>query len=271
MDNLYRAKEMYYIDMTNGDLELLRNSKHILENPGFSSNIINIIGKPINIALDNLPGEVKEKINKIAKHSTLKALKYAMYSLKKQSNSRPRNFEHKAAAALSGAAGGFFGLSSLAIELPVSTMIILRSIADIARSEGEDLRIPEAALQCLEVFALGENSGGTRKQRIGYYGIRAILANEIAGASAHIASKGLSLKNAPAFINLVNIISARFGITISEKVAAQALPVIGAVGGGMINALFMEHFQNLAKGHFSIRRLERKYGTDSVKRSYLSI
>ena len=39
----------------------------------------------------------------------------------------------------SGAAGGAFGLATLPLELPVSTVIMLRSIADIAISEGEDL------------------------------------------------------------------------------------------------------------------------------------
>jgi hypothetical protein len=38
---------------------------------------------------------------------------------------------------------------------------MLRSIADIARSEGEDLSDPEAALSCVEVFALG---GPVRRQ-----------------------------------------------------------------------------------------------------------
>ena len=48
---------------------------------------------------------------------------------------------------------------TLPIELPVSTIIMLRSIADIARSEGEDLSDPESALSCVQVFALGGRSG----------------------------------------------------------------------------------------------------------------
>src|ERR1700746_681884 len=72
-------------------------------------------------------------------------------------SSPPANsqFLHRALATASGAAGGTFGLAALPVELPVSTTIMLRSIADIARSEGEDLSDPEAALACVEVFALG--------------------------------------------------------------------------------------------------------------------
>jgi hypothetical protein len=59
---------------------------------------------------------------------------------------------------VSGAVGGFFGLPALALELPVSTTLLLRAIADIARSEGEPIKSTESRLACLEVFALGGNS-----------------------------------------------------------------------------------------------------------------
>jgi hypothetical protein len=48
----------------------------------------------------------------------------------------------------------------------------------------------------------------------------------------------------------------------------QAAPVIGAIGGSTINVLFTDHFQNVAHGHFTIRRLERIYGVDAVRRRY---
>ncbi len=51
-------------------------------------------------------------------------------------------------------------------------------------------------------------------------------------------------------------IAARFGIVVSEKVAAQAVPILGAVGGAAVNTVFMNHFQSTARAHFTIRRLE---------------
>jgi EcsC protein family len=65
------------------------------------------------------------------------------------------SYLHKALAATSGAVGGSFGLPALPIELLISTVIMLRSIGDVARAEGEDLHDPETALSCLQVFALG--------------------------------------------------------------------------------------------------------------------
>ena len=52
----------------------------------------------------------------------------------------------------------------------------------------------------------------------------------------------------------------RFGLVVSDKVAAGALPILGAVGGATVNVIFMDHFQRVAQAHFALRRLERTYG-----------
>jgi EcsC protein family len=83
--------------------------------------------------------------------------------------------------------------------------------------------------------------------------------------------KGLVDESAPALVRLLIIIAERFGIQVSEKVAAQAIPVIGAAGGAIINMIFIDHFQNMARGHFIVRRLEREYGTEIVKITYRTI
>ena len=45
-----------------------------------------------------------------------------------------------------------------------------------------------------------------------------------------------------------------------EKAAAQLVPVLGAIVGAGVNAVFMQHYQRTAWGHFTIRRLERIEG-----------
>ena len=54
------------------------------------------------------------------------------------------------------------------MELPVTTTIILRSIADIARNEGESISENEVKLACL-VFALGGGSESEILTETGYY------------------------------------------------------------------------------------------------------
>jgi hypothetical protein len=35
--------------------------------------------------------------------------------------------------------------------------------------------------------------------------------------------------------------------------------------------VFINHFQDMARGHFAIRRLERKYGAEVIEREYQAI
>ena len=50
--------------------------------------------------------------------------------------------------------------------------------------------------------------------------------------------------------------------------AVSSVPVIWAAGGAIINVVFVNHFQELARGHFTVRRLERKYGLDVIREEY---
>jgi hypothetical protein len=177
---------------------------------------------------------------------------------------------HKIAAAASGAAGGAFGIAAIGIELPVSTTVILRSIADIAAAAGEDPRELETKLACLLVFALGSNKDASDDAaESGYFAARSALATAVTEASRHLAEKGLSKGTAPALVRLISLIASRFGIVVSQKAAAQMVPVIGAAGGALINTIFISHYQDMARGHFTVRRLERKYGPQAVREAYL--
>ena len=175
---------------------------------------------------------------------------------------------HKALATASGAGGGAFGLPGLAVELPVSTVIMLRSIADIARHEGEDLSSPDATLACLQVFALGGRGGADDASESGYFTVRGVLAKSVTEATRFITERGVVQEGAPILVRFISQIASRFGAVVTQKVAAQAVPVIGAIGGGAVNYVFVEHFQTVAQGHFTVRRLERAYGKDVVQKEY---
>jgi EcsC protein family len=157
---------------------------------------------------------------------------------------------------------------ALSVELPVSTTIMLRSIADIAKSEGENIQHIETKLACLTVFALGGESKGDDAAESGYFAARVAMAGAVSEATKYLAEKGFSKAGAPALVRLVSLISARFGIVVSEKAAMQAVPIIGAASGALINTLFIEHFQNMARGHFVVRRLEKIYGAEPVRLAY---
>jgi hypothetical protein len=63
-------------------------------------------------------------------------------------------------------------------------------------------------------------------------------------------------------------VTSRFGVVVTQKVAAQTVPVVGALGGAAVNYAFIELFQEVARGHFTGRRLERVYGKDVVRIEY---
>lgn len=265
-------------------LEELREAKDILEHQGLAERLTELIGAPIQASLKLLPGAAEQMIYSAVDKSLEKALDLAVTSLGSHDNiarygyqiSRGRLMSHKLLAGLSGAAGGALGGLSVAAELPLSTMLILRSVADIARSQGEDLTQLEARLACLEVLALDPDSRGksnkgaaadakTEDAELGYFAVRIAMGKQISDAAKYVAQHGLADRAAPPLVQLLNVIGKRFGLVVSEKLAAQAIPVIGAVGGALINTYFIGHFQDLARAHFTIRRLEREYSPTAVR------
>jgi uncharacterized YccA/Bax inhibitor family protein len=88
------------------------------------------------------------------------------------------------------------------------------------------------------------------------------------GRRSFIISSGVIKEGAPILLKFVTQVAARFGLVVTQKVAAQALPVVGALGGAAVNYAFIEHFQEVARGHFTVRRLERLYGKDKIRTEY---
>ncbi|RZI84887.1 MAG: EcsC family protein [Rubrivivax sp.] len=250
------------------DIEELRLAKRLLEQPGLVARIGHVVGKPIEKGLAMLPKKWHGVVHDAARRAIEKALDMALWTLDPQPTGASSNGWHKLAVGASGALGGAFGLAALAIELPVSTTLMLRSIADVARSEGEDLSLPETRIECVQVLALGGRSDGDDGAEAGYFAARAAMARAVSDAIRHVAEKGVAQRQAAALVQLIAQVASRFSVNVSEKVMAQAVPVAGAVGGALINTLFMEHFQTMARGHFMIRRLERVHGADEVRRAY---
>lgn len=253
------------------DLDELKQAKLLLENPGLAARITDLIGTPIEKGIELLPENYQAWITAITGDALKKALDVAVGTLDKEKSGVSSDGWHKIMVAVSGAVGGTFGLPALAIELPISTTIMLRSIGDIARSEGEDLSIISARLECLNVFALGGDSESDDATESGYFVVRAALARAVSEAAQHIAEKGLAQEAAPALVKLITKIAARFNIVVTEKAAGQSLPVIGAVGGASINTLFLDHFQDMAHGHFTVRRLARIHGENLIRKEYEKI
>jgi len=255
------------IALSDEDREALRQAVHALEGPSYVARLSAVAGRPVELLGQALPVPVSDVISRATQAALTRALRYALKTIPKEGRD-PETRAHKALAMLSGAMGGALGVSAVMVELPVSTTIMLRSIARIAQSEGEDLEDPEAALACIQVFALGGHTGSDNLHEAGYFAVRAAMAKSITRALQQMAGRGVVDESTSAIVRLLAQIGSRFGVVVSQKVAAQAVPVIGAIGGAAVNAAFVNHFQTLARGHFTVRRLERTYGKGTVRLAY---
>ncbi|GAB0112870.1 EcsC family protein [Acidisoma sp. C75] len=151
---------------------------------------------------------------------------------------------HKLVSTMSGVATGFMGLPGMVVDIPLTTGLMLRSIAGIARSLGEDPMTEEGRRACLEVFALSEHRDGFEGQA-GYWAARAALSRF--GVEA-----------------LLRQVAGTLGVAFTQRFLARLVPMVGAAAGGTLNYTFMDYYQKMARMHFILRRMERSYDRGQV-------
>jgi hypothetical protein len=245
----------------------LARSVKLLESTSVAKRLTDYASQPVNKALKKIPGPLSRKLDKAVETAILRCLRIAIRSLDAEATRPPKSKVSSLLAGVTGGLGGMFGATSLPVELPVTTILMLRAIADIARHSGEDMTTLEARLACVEVFALGARTSQNRTD-FGYYASRALLTRLSGDATTFFVERTVTGASAPVANRLAAEIAARFGLAISERAAASALPVVGALGGAAVNVIFMKHFQDIARGHFAIRHLERVYDADTVRQEY---
>ena len=254
------------------DLDDLARAKRTLEHPSLAFHLAASVGLPIEALVKRLPDAVQRAIAEGTRRALTASLQVAIRTLDSDRRGPASNWLHRGVVMATGAAGGAAGLAGLAIELPVSTTLMLRSIADLARAEGEDLSSVATRLECLTVFAYGSPSPADDATDSAYFAMRAALARAVVQAAQHLSERAfaeaVSERATPALVQLVGQIAQRFSVSVADKAAAQLVPLIGAVGGAAVNALFMNHFQDVAKAHFTVRRLERWHGSEPVRVTY---
>ena len=258
--------------LSDEDYRSLVRAFESLEHPSFAVKLTNVVGTPIEMALKLLPSRWYHRFQQAAESCVGQVLDAIVANKSRLPGARvPGDFGHKVLGMAAGAAGGFLGGPALLLELPVTTSVMLSSITEIAEREGENLEEMDARLACLQVFALGGRTDEDDAADTGYYGLRLALEVPVADASRYLARVGHAVANPgkpPALVELLNLVARRFGLVLSEKAAAQMVPLVGAATGAIINHIFIEHFQSMARGHFSLRRLERTYGPAVIQETY---
>lgn len=258
--------------MERTDRAALLRAKGLLEHPGWAMRLANAAGRPLEWGVERLPSKAQALVVSSTRKALDAALDVALRTLDPRARAATGDWSHRLSVLGTGALGGFLGLAALPLELPVSTAIMLRSIADHARAQGEDLSSVEARLSCLAVFALGGRAPSDDAAEVGYFAVRLALARAVEEAAEYLASRAIAEavadRAAPPLARLVARVAARFAPVVADKIAAQAGPVVGALGGAAVNVLFVGHYQRTAWGHFTVRRLERRYGAEEVRSAW---
>jgi hypothetical protein len=250
------------------DQAKLERAIALLEKNNFLTMLARMLGHPVNSVVAALPPVVGETVMKASRNAILQCLKVALKPRGPRSLLAIAGNHPALISGIAGAAGGFVGLAGLAVELPITTITMFQSITKIAAAEGEDISKPEVRLACLEVFALSTDGRGPATMESGYYATRSALAISANEAANYVLRRSTSLEAGPAVVALVSAIAPRFGLLVSQELAATAIPIVGAATGGSLNIAFVQHFNNIARGHFAVRSLERKYGETRIREEF---
>lgn len=259
------------------ELQFVQEAAKYLEAPSVVMKTVNQLGRPVEVVTRRLP----KKFHSLVQASLSTGMRWVSGTVNNEPAQksglpgRMAGWAHTAAAAVTGAAGGAFGLAALALELPLTTAVILRSVADIARDCGEDVGLHETRLECLTVLAHGGPSEKQKAMESTYYAARISMAAMVSDAVQYLArmsaqqlAREIAAGTAPPVVRLLSQIGARFGVVAGQMALVQAVPVVGAVTGAAINAAFTDHFNQIARYHFGLRKLERRHGAEAVREAY---
>lgn len=150
-----------------------------------------------------------------------------------------------AAVVASGAAGGAGGIASALAELPVTVTLILTAIRAEARAAGFDPDDPSIRAECLRIFGAGSPLAQDDGVNTSFFTARLTLTGQ-------------------AVQNLIAKVAPRLAAALGQKLAAQAVPVLGAVSGAALNAAFLTYYRELARIRFGLLRLAQVHGAETV-------
>ncbi len=216
---------------------------------GLLMKAINYIGGQVEDGLRLLPNGARKEIDAAARAALRHSYDAAAKSRNGVGGKIGSDRAHRILGTVSGAIGGFGGLPTAIAEIPVATTLIFRAVHHVAVANGEDADSNETRAQCLAVFGAG--GPGTEDDGVDTAFIGARLG--ITGAAVN----GLIAKVAP-----------RFATILSQKLATQTVPILGAAAGAGTNYAFVDYYVEMAHVHFGLRRLARIYGEDQVAEQF---
>lgn len=224
---------------TDAELDALVARHRAADNIGMQ--VVTMVGGRVENLIDRLPQEARNGLES----ATRRALEVAFDAASRSRGRVPDTSDwlNTAVTTAMGAAGGSGGLPTAMAELPVTTAVLLRAIQGIAAEHGFDPSDEAVRLDCLHVFA----ASGPLERDDGA---------DIAFLAARVSLTGVSVRG------LIAKLAPRLGVVMGQKLAAQAVPILGAVAGAAVNYAFTSYYQQMAHIQFGLKRLARDTGLD---------
>ncbi len=198
-------------------------------------DVLNLLGKQADGLVDSLPRPVRDKLEDATEQALKQAMKAAHQS-RRVVKCDQNGWLHTAIATTMGAAGGVGGLPSALAEIPLTTTILLRAIQDVAEDYGFDPASEAVQFDCVQVFAVAGPMADDDGADLGFLGARMALSS--GGAQ-----------------KLIAWVTPRLAAVMGQKLAAQAVPVLGAATGAATNYAFTRYYREIAHVHFGLRQL----------------
>ncbi len=204
--------------------------------------LLNRFGGQIEHALATLPPSVRSRIETVTTQALNRAFSLAILGRHAPALGARAS---QTLAMLTGAAGGIGGLPTSLAEIPVTITVFLHVIARAAEAEGFDPNAPEIRAECLRVLSAGSP-----------------LASDD-GVNTAFLSARLTLTG-PAVSGLVATVAPALAAILTRKLAAQMVPLLGALTGAALNAAYLSYYKDLAEIRFALLRLGALHGAERV-------
>ncbi len=204
---------------------------------GAGLQVVNALGTPTRNLLAVLPGFVTNRIEK-ATISALDQSFRAAAATRGPVGDAP-DWLTRAMTLGTGGAAGMGGLPAALAEIPVTTTVILRAIQGIASAHGFDPERPDVRDACLSVFAADAPLDQPNEPDLSFLTMR-------------MTTTGLTA--------LIARVAPRLSVALGQKVAAQAVPVLGVAVGAATNYVYTAYYQDIARIQFGLMRLSEQEG-----------
>lgn len=220
--------------------EIATLAKRYQNASGFIIKLANLAGSHIEFIANKVPDEIEQNLQNIVKDALAKAHDVSNHlSSHSYAPTVHRNF-YKVTGTATGAITGTVGNMGALADVPTVIMIMFGSFQKIATEYGFERSDEETKIECLKVFSMGGPLEEDEDLDLTFATKRLALSGQVVGS-------------------IITVISERLSITISQKLIASAVPLIGAFMGAALNFAFISYYEEMAHIRFRLKQLQIQY------------